>query len=66
MKKIDSFEIVKNLRKEDIILRDKKDIYRIVNITDFSVTIYKSDKADSYLTIMPFEDLVSGEWYVFP
>jgi len=63
MKKIDSFD-VKELRKEDVILLGQKDIFKILFITDASVTILKNDNADSYLTILPIEDLVSGEWYL--
>jgi hypothetical protein len=64
MKKIDSLDMIKSLRKEDIILLDKNDIFRILHITDISITVFKSDTVDSYLTILPFEDLISGEWYL--
>ena len=64
MKKIDSFNMIKSLRNEDIILRDKNDIFKILHITDISVTIFKPDNVDPYLTILPFEDLISGEWYL--
>jgi hypothetical protein len=64
MIRIDSLEKVKNLRKEDVIFSDDEILYRVTNISDASVTLFKINSLDAHLKIVTLHDLLWESWHL--
>ena len=56
MIRIDSLEKIKNLRKEDVIFSGDEILYRVTNVSDTAVTLFKINSLDFHLTIVPFHN----------